>query len=174
MRYSLYSCLMALGLAVLPASATTTTAVARRLAGDISSDAARTAETAFRLGFVQRGISPETQAMRLDNIRQRVNAMGKDLAELKALNPYNDCAISRALLQAEPLLRSIAAGTTSAIEFYNHDRNWLWTPAFTGTVASIEDRAAELHQILGDARELSVLRSRETALSRDIDLQSPR
>ena len=106
----------------------------------------------------------QTQSRHLAKVRDRVNQLGKSLAELEALKPTASDSQKLAIEHSRGHLVSIAQDTTRAIELINHNRSSVHFTDYTQTVRSIQDHAASLHTKLDTILDFENARERLDAL----------
>ena len=89
-------------------------------------------------------LSWQTHASQLRLIRDHINMMGDRLERLQAIShvaaPWQQQAISRIV----PIGVDLASHTEAAFKHLNENRGYLFSPAYTGHLAAISDRADDM------------------------------
>lgn len=133
---------------------------ATRLLKQVASQARTTVKHAETLQSFHLGkqVSFQTHAYELEGAKGAVNSMGRDLSRLQELHkdllPWQQTVIN----QLDPMLTSLAANTTDAIDHLNDNRNRLYLPEYrdaVGNMSAYSDQVNDLisiHLDYADAR----------------------
>ena len=115
--------------------------------------------------------SPEqadAQFVRLNDLRDDVNRIGKDLRVLEAEKGSLTAWESKTFGEISPLMQEIASNTETAIEIYSSNRNHMWTTAFPDESAKVYEDAARVKEILDNNLKLAKVREEEQNLEHEI------
>jgi len=78
----------------------------------------------------ENNLSPQSHLMLLNEMKDEVNRMGRELSVLEAERDALPTWEQQAVDDTLPLLKDAAENTSSAIQYFNDDRTHLWTPAY--------------------------------------------
>lgn len=105
--------------------------------------------------FIQtNSVSPETYCAVLDQLKQDVNAMGRDFIDLDARRASLETWELQALDKVLPLLEQTAAETEGATLYFNDHRNHLWSPEYGAQAGKIESDSSQIAKTLGSFLKL--------------------
>lgn len=159
--------------AVMPASAET--AIQRgRPVGDQLVEFKRTAfemrneADALKSLTFSRGLNWQSHSSRLNALKDRVNEMGRSLAELEASKARAIEGQALAIEHARPHLVSVAANLTEAIQLVNENRSHIHLSEYREAVSDIYAQAEALHNKLDTILDYEDARKR----FEDLELQS--
>jgi hypothetical protein len=133
-----------------PASSVTVAQEAQDTLKEMKGIAATAAGEASRLEKLSENsvIDSEVHRDALWSLRRDVNTMGQEIAGLEArresLEPWEREAVDKVL----PLLKEAAASTQSAIEYYNENRNRLWSPEYRALTEKISHDSDQIARTL--------------------------
>ncbi len=160
LRKSVYVPLLALGLTTLAPAAVTikAPAVAESLNPSVENEASRllkqvkalsgelkaTGERLEGLTLPNKLDMQDTHAYELTEAREHINAIGKRLDRLQAIQSAAAPWQQNAIDEIVPVAANIAAHTQSAIEHLNENRGFLYAPAYADYLAGIAQQSSEL------------------------------
>ncbi len=128
---------------------------------------------ALRFGPGPSALSPSTHAIELNQMRDRVNAMGKLLHELRARRHRALPWQARAIDHLTTTLPRLAGSTQGAIVFFRENRNTLFAPDYADHLAAVNETAGRISKSLGHLLEYGETQEKllrlETSL---VDLES--
>jgi len=110
-------------------------------AADTSSTAASFQAASHRLD-----LSWQSDAAKLESLKEEINAMGQTLSELENLRASADPLEQKTIDDALPLLNDMAGNVTAAIELLNANQLRIWQPKF---VAYADEIAANARRLSG-------------------------
>lgn len=119
---------------------------ASQLLREIQGLSAQLAEDSFFLEQKSRSNQMDwrSHATELSNIRDNVNAMGRNLQQLQEVHgkiaPWQQKAVERIM----PNALKLAAHTESAIAHLNEEQGKLWTPEYIARFSAMADHAEEI------------------------------
>lgn len=110
----------------------------------------------------------DTQLVRLNELRDDVNRIGKNLRVLEAEKGSLTAWESKTFDEILPLMKEIASNTETAMENYSSNRNYMWTTAFPDESAKVYADAERVKEILDDNLKLAKVREEEQHLEDEI------
>lgn len=123
---------------------------ATRLLKQVASRAGATVKHAETLQSFQlaKQVSFQSHAYELERAKGAINSMGRDLGKLQALRgealPWQQVVID----QLDPMLTSLAANTTDAIEHLNENRDRLHLPEYRDAVENMSAYADQTRDLI--------------------------
>lgn len=123
---------------------------ATRLLKQVASEARTTVTHAERLQSFQLGkqVSFHAHAYELERAKGAVNSMGRDLSRLQEIHsealPWQQAVIN----QIHPMLTSLAANTTDAIEQLSENRHRLYLPEYRDAVENMSAYAQQTRDLI--------------------------
>jgi hypothetical protein len=154
-----------------PASSVTVAQEAQDTLKEMKGIAATAAGEASRLEKLSENsvIDSEVHRDALWSLRRDVNTMGQEIAGLEArresLEPWEREAVDKVL----PLLKEAAASTQSAIEYYNENRNRLWSPEYRALTEKISHDSDQIARTLKNYLKYEKVREEEQQLQSTIE-----
>src|SRR5215831_3229636 len=95
--------------------------------------------------YTPKRLSWQSHANQLHILREQVNQLGKDLADLESQKPVATGNQVMAMEHARPHLESIAKNLTRAIELVGEDRRNVYSADYVEAVDSVYEHADDLH-----------------------------
>lgn len=132
---------------------------ASQLLKEIRAASYRLTERAERLRSFSHGISWQTHAGELTQVREHVNEIGARIERLRSIQHALEPWQQEALDSVAKAGISLAAGTESAIRHLNDNRNHLWSDIYRGHLTTVSTgadqmkRSIAVHLDLADARD---------------------
>jgi hypothetical protein len=112
--------------------------------------------------------SPDSHLAKLTALKGEVNRMGQEItsliAERESLPPWEQPAVDKAL----PLLQATAANTESAIEYFNENRDRLWTEAYRDYADRVWRDSEQIAKTLKNYLKYDTLRDQEVRVEERI------
>ena len=112
--------------------------------------------------------SPDSHLAKLTALKGEVNRMGQEItslmAERESLPPWEQPAVDKAL----PLLQATAANTESAIEYFNENRDRLWTEAYRDYADRVWRDSEQIAKILKNYLKYDKVRDHEVQVGERI------
>ncbi len=117
---------------------------------DMKAEAAMATRHAAQLDSLARtnAVTWRSHAVHLEELKSRVNSMGRLLADLEDLKPEASTLQSATIAQSGAKLRFTASELTRAIEKLKEDRNQLSTSEYRDAVRNLWISSKDLHQQL--------------------------
>lgn len=94
----------------------------------------------------------------LNDVRNNVNAMGRDLARLENLRVLAQPWERQEIDRIAPLARQLATDTNNAIRVFNANRTHEWSTEVPNDFAVIRQKAGEIHKSVSESTEMAELR----------------
>lgn len=120
--------------------------------------------------FVGSGLQAQSHAVVLNQIKDHVNTVGRQLAQLEensaAASPWQKTAIER----IRPLLQELASNTTNVINRLNQHPNQLTTGAYKDYVEANADLAAQLSEMIADFVDYGKTKNRFERLADKLEI----
>jgi len=120
--------------------------------------------------FVHSGLSWQTHAAQLDQIKQHVNNTGEIVAKLNnarnAASPWQQQATDRII----PMLKELAASVETTITFLGQNQKRLATAPYTEYVEANTDFAVDLSQVISDYVAYSEAKHKSEELGRKLEV----
>jgi uncharacterized protein YoxC len=142
-----------------------------KLLEDIKSQAADLQRDSDELeSYTRSDVSWQSHAEELDQIKERVNAIGKTISRLQALqnsaSPWQREAIERII----PVAQKLASNTTAAIEHLRKDPLKIHQPQYQEYVKSNAEAASNLAALIKDFVEYGKTRTTLEAYERRLEV----
>ncbi len=154
-------CVYALSAAmtVVPAMAATLQNSAEVLMKDAGAKAFTISDNAqaIFMSEPESNISWQGQAMRLQAIKDAVKQISGDVGHLNLWGSMESPAERKAVEDANPLLKDLAAQTTDAIRFLNENTNNLFLPEYRQHLQKIAHDADQLRTMFRESTKLNSL-----------------
>jgi ABC-type transporter Mla subunit MlaD len=119
--------------------------------------------------FVHSGLSWQTHAAQLDQIKQHINSTGEIVAKLNnarnAASPWQ-----QATDRITPLLKELAASVETTITFLGHNQERLVTAPYTEYVQANTDFTVDLSQVISDYVAYSEAKHKSEELARKLEV----
>jgi hypothetical protein len=116
--------------------------------------------------------SPETQAYRLETVKEEVNQMGREMSKLEqergTLRLWEQQAIDRSL----PLLQEIAANTESAITYFNANKSHLWAETYRGYVEDVRQDSEQISKTVKGYLKYAKLEDQKQRLQENLEMRA--
>ncbi len=119
-----------------------------------------------------RRVSGLTQADYLENLKRDINRMGQEIVALMEARDTADPAARKAIEEAYPLLKEMAANTNEAINTVNDNPRALWQPKYLKCVDGLAAEAHQLSSIVGEALKLAKVRHEEQHLEKALGVEA--
>lgn len=119
----------------------------------------RLTDSADRLRSFAHGVSWQTHAGELTQVREQVNEIGTRIERLRSIQHVLEPWQQEALESVAEAGVTLAAGTESAIRHLNDNRNYLWSDTYRGHLTTVSmgadqmKRSIVVHLDLADARD---------------------
>lgn len=113
---------------------------------------------------------PQSELDALNDIKDDVNQMGRDLRILEREQAELDKWESDAVDEIMPLMQNVAANTDKAIQTFQSDRNHLWATAFPAETAKVSDDAERVKELVDGHLKLAKVREQEQRLENKLDV----
>lgn len=133
-----------------PAPAADSNGSPRLMLEELRSVAANTADEAdhLRMDANNSALSSDSHLSPLWTLKQDINTMGKEIATLEAerdtLQPWEQQAVDK----VQPLLKEAATNAEEAIEYFNNNHNFLWSPEYRGYAEKVKKDSAQIAKTL--------------------------
>jgi Na+-transporting methylmalonyl-CoA/oxaloacetate decarboxylase gamma subunit len=142
-----------------------------RLLEDIKNQAADLKRDSDELeSFTRSDVSWESHAVELDQIKDRINTIGKTISRLRALensaSPWQREAIERII----PVAEKLASNTTAAIEHLRKDPQKIHESQYQKYVKSNAEAASQLAALIKDFVEYGKTRTTLEAYERRLEV----
>jgi len=122
-------------------------AEASQLLEQIQSEAAQLrAHAATLKTYTRGGFDWQTHAGQLTLAKNSINEIGERLERLQSIRHAAEPWHSQAIDSIVPVAVNLAGSTESAIQYLKENRNRLWSPAYTGHLNSISERADQVKE----------------------------
>ncbi|MBN9657181.1 MAG: hypothetical protein J0H49_03330 [Acidobacteria bacterium] len=159
LNHSWYAYALCAAMAVVPAGATTLGNVAENMMKDASAKAFKISDNAqaIYMSEPESSISWQGQGMRLEAIKDAVMAISEDVGHLNLWGRMESPAERKAVEEANPILKDLAAQTTDAIQFLNNNANNLFLPEYREHVKKISRDAEQLRTLFRESTKLNAL-----------------
>jgi hypothetical protein len=143
--------------------------LAKKTLKQIQASAAAVANEPDQLRMIANPKSnPDSHLAKLTALKGEVNRMGQEISSLEAeresLAPWEQLAVDEAL----PLLQATAANTESAIEFFNENRDRLWTEAYRDYAVRVSQDSEQIAKTLKNYLKYDKLRYQEVQVEQRI------
>ncbi|MGJ5816021.1 hypothetical protein [Paludibaculum fermentans] len=173
MKVSHSWCVYALTAAVtvVPAMAATLSNSAENMMKDASAQAFRISDNAqaIFMSEPESSISWQGQAMRLEAIKDAVKQISGDVGHLNLWGEMESPAERKAVEEANPLLKDMAAETSGAIRFLNDNANNLFLPEYRQHLQKISHDAEQLRALFRTSTKLNSLSRKAEHLREDLN-----
>lgn len=172
------SCLAAtLALPVMTAAegkSTQTATPATALLLDLRSVAADASEQAAELESIQanRHLGLTSHADALEALKSDINKMGDQLARLENVRDSASDVEQKVIVDAAPLLESMATNTRDAIAFLNANQKGMWEADYRTYVKNISMNSSRLSATLGAYVQYTKTLAKEKRLERTLSLEA--
>lgn len=100
--------------------------------------------------LAQRNSQREGQALELNQMRERINAIGSRLSRLQDIKHVTASWQQMAIERIHPLAADVAESAEAAIAHINENGNHLFAPSYRETVSSAADQADELQSAVSN------------------------
>ncbi|QOY90725.1 hypothetical protein [Paludibaculum fermentans] len=159
LNYSWCVCALSAAMAVVPATAATLHNSAEVLMKDAGAKAFNISDNAqaIFLSEPESNISWQGQAMRLEAIKNAVQQISGDVGHLNLWGEMESPAERKAVEEANPLLKDLAAQTSDAIRFLNDNTNHLFLPEYRQHLQKIAQDANQLRALFRESTKLNSL-----------------
>jgi hypothetical protein len=153
-----------------PAPASHDTSAPRVMLEEMRTLASTTADQADRVRMygANYALSSDAQLSPLWTMKTDINTMGKEIATLEAergtLQPWEQQAIDKVL----PLLKEAANNTEEAIQFFNNNHNFLWSPEYRGYAQKVKEDSAQISKTLKTYLKYEKVQNQEEQLQNTI------
>ena len=105
-----------------------------------------------------------SHANQLNQAREQVNYLGRELSGLEQLSPQGTELQQMAIREARPHLEAVADHVQSAIVMLNEDKSSYWTAEFREKVKGMYEHADNLYLKVDSITDLEKTRSRAASL----------
>ncbi|MGJ5817583.1 hypothetical protein [Paludibaculum fermentans] len=109
-------------------------------------------------------LSSDSHLSPLWMLKQDVNAMGKEISALEAerdtLQPWEQQAVDKVV----PLLKEAATNTEEAIEYFNTNHNFLWSPQYRGYADKVKQDSDQIARTLKNYLKYEKVQNEEQQL----------
>lgn len=158
-------------MAVVPAGAATLGNAAENMMKDASARAFTISDNAqaIYMSEPESNISWQGQAMRLEAIKDAVKQISGDVGHLNLWGEMESPAERKAVEQANPILKDLAAETTDAIRFLNDNTNNLFLPEYRQHLQKISRDADQLRTLFRESTKLNSLSRKAEHLREDLN-----
>ncbi|QOY88800.1 hypothetical protein [Paludibaculum fermentans] len=142
----------------------------RVLLEEMRETASSTAEQADRLKMdaSNAALSSDSHLSPLWALKDDVNTMNREISSLEAerdtLQPWEQQAIDKVM----PMLREAATNTEDAIQFFNNNHNFLWSPQYRAYVANVKRDSDQITKTLKDYLKYEKVQHEEEQLRNTI------
>lgn len=175
--------LVALSLSLAPAGAKTPDTVtgpgsasatlAMQTLKEVQQLAAAVADAAEQLGtFANPEFNADTHLDKLRVLKSKINQMGQQIHSLEAgrdaLAPWEQQAVDNVM----PLLQAAAGNAENAIEYFNNNRNHLWTATYRDYTNSVWQDSSQISKTLKDYLKYQKLNDQEAHVQQSIQTDS--
>lgn len=132
--------------------------------------ASTTADEADRLRMygANYALSSDAHLSPLWTMKSDINTMGKEIATLEAerdsLQPWEQQALDKVV----PLLKEAASNTEEAIQFFNNNHNFLWSPEYRGYAEKVKQDSAQISKTLKNYLRYEKVQNQEEQLRNTI------
>ncbi|HVW85758.1 MAG TPA: hypothetical protein VHB50_13810 [Bryobacteraceae bacterium] len=122
--------------------------------------------------FTRTNASWESHAATVGQMREHINALGKEEAKLAGArdeaSPWQQVAIDR----IRPLLKELASNTEATINFLNKNRKQLTTGDYKDYVEANADLSSRLSEMIGDFVDYGRTKDRLERLTKKLEVPS--
>ncbi len=137
----------------------------RTMLEQIDGSSASIADAAYRLAAMAKSQrDPMSHLARLNDIREEVNQIGRELQALDDQRASLTEWEAKALDQALPLMHEIAVNAQKATETYISDRTHLFATSYPPEMLKVSDDATQVKQLLDGYLKLASVRQQEQRL----------
>lgn len=142
----------------------------RLMLEEMHSIAANTSSEAehLRMDASNAALSSDSHLSPLWTLKTDINTMGKEIATLEAerdtLQPWEQQAIGK----VEPLLKEAATNTEEAIEFFNNNHNFLWSPQYRAYAERVKKDSDQIAKTLKNYLKYEKVQNQEEQLRNTI------
>ena len=138
---------------------------ASQLLKKIQSNANKLSRDAATLeSYGRGGLSRQSHASQLMEVKSGINAIGDSLERLQAIRHATTPWQQRAIDSIVPVAANLADHTEAAIVHLNENPSHLWTPVYTDRLKLIDDRAGEIKESVDLHLELAATQDKLEAL----------
>ncbi len=142
------------------------------LLGDIQVQAADASTYASELQTyaLASDVSWQSHAVALEAVKADINAIAKEVAQLRILRDSCTPEQQKAIDNAALLVAEMAANTTAAMQYLNNHQGEFWRAGYRGEVTNLLSESERLGKSAGEAVQLARLRNKEMRIDKDLGL----